>query len=526
MKCPISPERFPSRSLFTGSVLALLASAFLPGVAEGSPGPDSTRAPAGKHSQVLASPSDDEYTWISLGADALSALDRAGLLLLTDVEQRVDVVDDISAVRVRRADLHAIASTIHEELNRCGGFMMHSSYQDSADAILASALPQPPTAARLAEYTVDNREGVEALIDELDESNLISTITALSSYQNRLYNSVAGVQAAQSLADKWRTFSAARADASVGLINHSQFPQPSVVLTITGASQPDEIVVIGGHLDSIAFDNNGNDSLIAPGADDNASGIAAISEVARAVLETGYRPARTIEFYGYAGEEIGLVGSADIARQARVAGHNIVGVLQLDMVNYKGPSSDIVLINDNTDVQLSNFVAQLIDTYVGGVVLSDSCGYACSDHASWHRQGFAAALPHEARVSEHNPAIHTPGDTIDRSAGRAEHAMKFTKIAAAFVAELGKGSLPVDGQDPQNGNDQGGGGQDGGDNGSPANNNPGSDPSLTSGCRASAATGPGSGSSLAALVLLGLAIVCRRYRRKTRTQRATTHSLT
>src|SRR5690606_16105710 len=97
--------------------------------------------------------------------------------------------------------------------------------------------------------------------------------------------------------------------------------QSSVVLTIQGQTLPDEIAVLGAHLDSICSRSgttNGQancDTGVttaqrrAPGADDDASGIAVLTEVLRVVLDNGYRPQRTVKFMGYAAEEVGLVGS-------------------------------------------------------------------------------------------------------------------------------------------------------------------------------------------------------------------------
>ena len=51
----------------------------------------------------------------------------------------------------------------------------------------------------------------------------------------------------------------------------------------------------------------------------------------RVVLQSGYQPARTLQFIGYAGEEAGLLGSKEIAQSYAAQGRNVVGALQLDM---------------------------------------------------------------------------------------------------------------------------------------------------------------------------------------------------
>ena len=77
--------------------------------------------------------------------------------------------------------------------------------------------------------------------------------------------------------------------------------------------EANEVIVIGGHIDSISL---ARASGTAPGADDDASGIATITEVARVLLQADYRPARTLVFMGYAAEEVGLRGSQ--AHRARL----------------------------------------------------------------------------------------------------------------------------------------------------------------------------------------------------------------
>ncbi|HMG21830.1 MAG TPA: M28 family peptidase, partial [Kofleriaceae bacterium] len=71
----------------------------------------------------------------------------------------------------------------------------------------------------------------------------------------------------------------------------------------------------------------------------------------------------------------------------------------------------------------------------------DACGYACSDHASWFRTGVPASMPFESRSRDRNRAIHTRRDTLETSGNNAAHAVKFARLAAAYVIELAKGEI-------------------------------------------------------------------------------------
>ncbi len=158
----------------------------------------------------------------------------------------------------------------------------------------------------------------------------------------------------------------------------------------------------------------------------------------------GYKPARTVKLMAYAAEEIGLRGSGAIAANHKSTGVNVVGVLQLDMINYRGSSYDIVMVSDYTNAAQNTFIRNLITKYLPGVTAtSTTCGYGCSDHASWHNQGYPASIPFEALMGQDNPTIHTTSDTLAQTAGTATNSVKFTKLAAAYMAELAKGTTSV-----------------------------------------------------------------------------------
>jgi leucyl aminopeptidase len=156
------------------------------------------------------------------------------------------------------------------------------------------------------------------------------------------------------------------------------------------------------------------------------------------MIASGYKPRRTIKIMGYAAEEAGLLGSKDIAANFKANNINVVGVMQLDMTNYRGSAKDVWIYTDYTDSQQNNFLASLMSNYLPTVTVGySSCGYACSDHASWQNQGFPASIPFETLMGEDNPYIHTANDTYANSGNQADHALKFAKLAAAYAVELG-----------------------------------------------------------------------------------------
>jgi len=107
-----------------------------------------------------------------------------------------------------------------------------------------------------------------------------------------------------------------------------------------------EAVVIGAHYDHVGL---GGRLSVAPertgeihnGADDNASGTAAIMEMAKAAVAQRARFPRTLVFIAFAGEERGLLGSAHYAAKPAIPMDRTIGMLNLDMVGRANGSVDV-----------------------------------------------------------------------------------------------------------------------------------------------------------------------------------------
>ena len=289
----------------------------------------------------------------------------------------------------------------------------------------------------LPSYQINDQATVNKLLPQLQDSNILGTIQSLSNHQNRFYTTSHGVNASNWIANQWRQLAAGRSDVTVEQFAHSAWPQKSVILTIKGKDNAAETLVLGGHLDSTVGSGTGENSR-APGADDDASGIASLTEVIRVLLANNYQPRRTIKFMAYAAEEVGLRGSSDIANRYKRQKVNVVGALQLDMTNYQGSEDDIFLFTDYTNSAQNTFLANLAETYLPNLTVGySSCGYACSDHASWHKNGYPASFPFESAFNQSNPNIHTVRDTLASAGNQARHALKFSQLALAYAVELG-----------------------------------------------------------------------------------------
>lgn len=297
----------------------------------------------------------------------------------------------------------------------------HHSY-----ALAPFALPQ-------VEYRAEIAEALKLVEPE----NLRSWVKWFSSFPNRYNKSTEPNEFVNQFYLKLEQVLAGASTLSgveLEYVPHTTTKQQSLRVRVRGSVRPDEIIVLGGHMDSINGSSSTN--MLAPGADDNASGSSNLIEALRILLEQP-RPERTIEFMWYAGEESGLLGSAEIAKAYKAEKKNVIAVLQLDMSLFPGSGANIISsMTDFTSPWLRDYLKALNKNYLNITILEDKCGYGCSDHASWHRQGFPALMPFEAGFNKMNQDIHTTRDVIT-SKSNFEHSALFTKIALAIALDLG-----------------------------------------------------------------------------------------
>ncbi|MTI25052.1 M20/M25/M40 family metallo-hydrolase [Fulvivirga kasyanovii] len=348
--------------------------------------------------------------------------------------------DGVSAVKMT---VNAADHLHHNVLTHGPGYVYMPSLEKARESIKeAKAKKAAKQAQQLAiNYTIDQDVYVNQSLNLVDNYEIENTTQMLVGYGTRYHTYSSATQSVVDIKAKWDNMAAGRSDISTRLVNHSSTNMPSAVLTIQGTTYPDEYVIIGGHIDSTNPRNNAN----APGADDDASGIATITEAARVLIEMDFRPQRTIEIMAYAAEEVGLRGSGEIAEDYANNNVNVIGYAQFDMTNYKGSTYDVYLIEDQyTTPVLNNFMKQLMDHYNSSgthqlTYSSTQCNYGCSDHASWESEGYNATFPFEASFSGSNPYIHTSSDTYNQAPlPNSVHAAKFAKLALEFLIETAK----------------------------------------------------------------------------------------
>lgn len=189
----------------------------------------------------------------------------------------------------------------------------------------------------------------------------------------------------------------------------------NVIGEITGTGHPEEIVVVGPHLDSTSGDQSDS---VAPGADDNASGVAAALYMAK--VFAGHRFDRTIRFVFFDSEESGKRGSVYYVDKAKTGGDDIVAMLAPDMFGYNGSGDELELHTRTEDTAgagadraIAQTLVDVVTTYsISGVqptILAD--GKDWSDQQLFWETGYPAIMVVQD-LEQMNPRNHTAEDTV------------------------------------------------------------------------------------------------------------------
>ncbi len=204
---------------------------------------------------------------------------------------------------------------------------------------------------------------------------------------------------------------------------------PNVIGEITGLTNPDDIYMIGAHIDDV----NG-----APGADDNASG--SVATLLAADILSQYQWGCTLRFAFWTGEEQGLLGSDYYAQRAYNQGENILGYLNLDMIAWNTIGSDpYINLFYYSQLPPTDDLAQLYADVIGSYninLLTRLYDYTWgSDHNSFWDYGFTSILAIEDDLgNDFNPYYHSSQDTPAHT--DPVYFTNFTKASIATFAHM------------------------------------------------------------------------------------------
>ena len=289
--------------------------------------------------------------------------------------------------------------------------------------IQSSMYSQSPTI-----QTIINQTNVDSLVYFVKElSGAVSTIIGGSPYTilSRNKNQPGNNKAADYIKQKLNSYGLVTFDQNFSSTGRNVY---GVQL---GSLYPNKEYIICAHYDDQPS------GTTAPGADDNASGTAAVIEAAR--IFTQYNSKYTVIYALWDEEEQGLVGSAYYAQQAANAGDSIMGVINMDMIAYDSDNDsagEIHIQNYGNSISLKDNMVQVNTTYSIGVTpVVENPGTTASDQASFWNHGYGALLLIEEYYGgDFNAYYHTINDLIIHF--NQPYYLKMSKLALGTVATL------------------------------------------------------------------------------------------
>jgi hypothetical protein len=195
----------------------------------------------------------------------------------------------------------------------------------------------------------------------------------------------------------------------------------------------DEYVIVGAHYDHLGSGNY--DSLapaligqIHPGADDNASGTAGVLELARMFAPLKGQLPRGILFASFAGEELGLLGSAHWVQAPTLPLEKAVAMLNMDMIG-RIKDDKIYIGGVGTGSTLKSDIEQA-DANSGFKIEYSPGGYSASDHTSFVTKRIPVLFFFSGLHSDY----HKPSDTWEKI--NAASAAKLVDVVGKTAVEL------------------------------------------------------------------------------------------
>ncbi|KIY73970.1 Zn-dependent exopeptidase [Cylindrobasidium torrendii FP15055 ss-10] len=205
---------------------------------------------------------------------------------------------------------------------------------------------------------------------------------------------------------------------------------PNVICRYEAIVNTTETILISAHYDS----RGSFGSTRAPGGDDDGSGTTGILNIARTIGAKGIKFHANVELCLFAGEEQGLLGSKAHARDMRASDANLTLVIQADMTAYHRPGEPAQLGLPATIG--SPEVGDLVKGIAGLYSPELTVGYTaacCSDHQSFHEQGFPATQVFERAGPIVDPMYHNSGDLSSREGYDFDQLKAIAKVQFATV---------------------------------------------------------------------------------------------
>jgi hypothetical protein len=254
-------------------------------------------------------------------------------------------------------------------------------------------------------------ETIQALIDSTSTENMMATIQRLQDFESRYVVVDSCWAAGYWIEDRLRSYgyTDVRLDTFRTWTFRDSVDALNVIAYKEGATRPSEYVIFGGHYDSVTTDNFDDPDAPAPGAEDNATGVAAVLEAARILRDIEME--RSVIFAFWSAEEVGLWGSRDFVAGAVDDSLDIVLYLNVDCIGLtpEGPRHGVVF-SDSSALAVGALVSDIAHEYFGYEFGTRVRPLGASDQNSFWEAGFNVI---DTAPDGSAPYVHTPNDVID-----------------------------------------------------------------------------------------------------------------
>lgn len=188
------------------------------------------------------------------------------------------------------------------------------------------------------------------------------------------------------------------------------------VLPGTDIALRDEYIVVGAHYDHLGMGGTGSGSRVPDlhavhgGADDNASGVASLIEMAEWFGRSENRTSRSMLFVSFGAEEMGLVGARHFVANSPVDLKSIKAMINMDMVGRLSAESPVVTISGAGTFTVADSLLDALAATTPFEIRKVADGYGPSDHAAFYGEGIPVLFVTTGAHSDY----HTPDDDVDR----------------------------------------------------------------------------------------------------------------
>lgn len=280
-----------------------------------------------------------------------------------------------------------------------------------------------------------DKQKIKNLYKEISYNKIENVVKKLQSFRTRYPNTKGHEKAAQFIMDELK-----KAGLSVKTQEFRSYGSSfrNIISTVKGTGNSRGKIVICAHYDSIALDLIGKRAP-APGANDNASGVATLLEIARVLKSSEIRFNSTIEFVFFDAEEVGKEGSDYYVKKALLNGEDIKEVFNLDSIAWdKDKKLEIVSNNSSKGLlkllkKISRKIlpSQQIESSIREQGIGDEFNFWQGDHrGSYHAVLFTSDM------SSPDPRMNSSADRWGHLQKEVlKDAAKFSLVAVAALAD-------------------------------------------------------------------------------------------